>query len=106
MNRPRGTLAGPASAGRIAVRTSGICRSVHPSGFVSVLGGGPVSGGGIASGLTLAGVLAGGETNLQQTQDLLWIMIGISVAGAIVTFSFLVYSVVRFRDRTKRRRYG
>lgn len=54
----------------------------------------------------LAGILAGGETNLQQTQAVLWIMIGISVAGSIVTFSFLVYSVVRFRDRSQRRRYG
>jgi hypothetical protein len=34
-------------------------------------------------------------------------MIGISVAGAIVTFSFLVYAVWRFRDpKTRRRRYG
>ena len=51
--------------------------------------------------------LASGETNLQLTNSLLWVMVGISVAGAIVTFAFLVYSVIRFRDpKTRRRRYG
>jgi len=52
-------------------------------------------------------LLAGGETNLQQTNDLLWLLIGISVAGAIITFAFLAYSVVKFRDpNNRRRRYG
>jgi len=72
---------------------------------VSVLGERPASAGLVAPAL-LAGLLASGETNLQQTQALLWVLIGISVAGSIVTFSFLVYAVVRFRDRSKRRRYG
>jgi hypothetical protein len=48
-----------------------------------------------------------GPTNLQETSDLVWVMIGISVAGAIVTFAFLVYSVWKWRDpETSRRRYG
>jgi hypothetical protein len=56
---------------------------------------------------TALALLASGESNLQETNALLWVMIGISVAGAIVTFAFLVYSVVRFRDpKTRRRRYG
>jgi len=48
-----------------------------------------------------------GPTNLQETNDLLWVMIGISVAGAIVTFAFLVYAVWKWRDPVaNRRRYG
>lgn len=46
-------------------------------------------------------------SNLQLTDPLLWTMIAISAAGAIVTFAFLVYAVLRFRDpATRRRRYG
>ncbi len=47
------------------------------------------------------------ESNLQLTSPLVWVMVAISVAGAIVTFAFLVYAVVNFRDpETRRRRYG
>lgn len=47
------------------------------------------------------------ETNLQQTEPLLWTIIGISVAGSIVTFAILVYALRKFRDpATRRRRYG
>jgi hypothetical protein len=47
------------------------------------------------------------QTNLQLTTPLLWTVIAISVAGAIVTFAFLVYAVLRFRDpAVRRRRYG
>jgi heme/copper-type cytochrome/quinol oxidase subunit 2 len=50
---------------------------------------------------------ASGETNLQQTNALVWIMVAISAAGAIVTFAFLVYSIWKFRDpKVKNRRYG
>ncbi|HXY47009.1 MAG TPA: hypothetical protein VEK13_03815 [Thermoplasmata archaeon] len=48
-----------------------------------------------------------GESNLAKTNDLIWVMIAIGTAGAIVTFSFLVYAIMRFRDpRVKGRRYG
>ncbi|MGP8078655.1 MAG: hypothetical protein ACLQD8_08020 [Thermoplasmata archaeon] len=48
-----------------------------------------------------------GATNLQLTQPLLWAMIAISTAGAIVTFAFLVYALWRYRDpAVRRRRYG
>ena len=51
--------------------------------------------------------MASSETNLQLTEPLLWVMVGISVAGAIVTFAYLVYAVWKFRDpRMKGRRYG
>ncbi len=47
------------------------------------------------------------ESNLQLTSPLVWVMVAISAAGAIVTFAFLVYAVVKFRDpATRRRRYG
>ena len=47
------------------------------------------------------------ESNLQLTSPLVWVMIAIGAAGAIVTFAFLVYAVVKFRDpATKGRRYG
>lgn len=53
------------------------------------------------------GLLAGGQTNLQQTNAIVWVMLGISVAGAIVTYGFLVYSVWKWKDReTSRRPYG
>ncbi len=47
------------------------------------------------------------ESNLQLTSPLVWTMVAISAAGAIVTFGFLVYAIVKFRDpATKGRRYG
>jgi uncharacterized membrane protein len=55
----------------------------------------------------LAGPIASAESNLSLTSPLVWVMIGISVAGAIVTFAFLVYAVWKFRDpRVRGRRYG
>jgi hypothetical protein len=51
--------------------------------------------------------LGTGQTNLQETNALVWVMLGISVAGAIVTFGFLVYAIWRWRDREAGRRpYG
>jgi hypothetical protein len=53
------------------------------------------------------GSLRATESNLQLTSPLVWVMVGISAAGAIVTFAFLVYAVVKFRDpATRGRRYG
>ncbi len=46
-------------------------------------------------------------TNLAQTSALVWTMVAISTAGAIVTFAFLVYSIWKFRDpKAKERPYG
>ena len=72
---------------------------------------GPRDAGPIAAALTPAAALVARlgstESNLELTEPLLWVMIGISVAGAIVTFSYLVYAVWKFRDPSKRsRRYG
>jgi heme/copper-type cytochrome/quinol oxidase subunit 2 len=51
--------------------------------------------------------VAHGTTNLQETNAVVWVMLGISVAGAIVTYGFLVYAIWKFRDReTNRRPYG
>ena len=55
----------------------------------------------------LAAAVPATESNLQLTEPLLWVLIAISAAGATVTFAFLVYAVVRFRDpAARRRRYG
>ncbi|MGA8303461.1 MAG: hypothetical protein WA691_09535 [Thermoplasmata archaeon] len=57
--------------------------------------------------VALAGRIATGETNLQLTEPLLWLVMGMCIAGAIVTYAFLVYAVWRFRDpNMKGRRYG
>ena len=45
-----------------------------------------------AAGVVLAWV-GSGQTNLQETSPLIWVMVGISITGSIVTFAFLVYSV-------------
>ena len=55
----------------------------------------------------LAALSGTGVTNLDQTNALVWTMIGIGSAGAIVTFAFLVYALWKFRDpNAKGRRYG
>lgn len=47
------------------------------------------------------------DSNLQLTSPLVWVMVAIGAAGAIITFAFLVYAIVKFRDpATRRRRYG
>ncbi len=52
-------------------------------------------------------LVASGETPLQLTEPLLWVMLALTVAGAIVTFAFLVYAVWKFRDPNNRwRRHG
>ncbi len=57
--------------------------------------------------LGLDGPFLRAASNLALTNNLIWTMIAISAAGAIVTFSFLVYSIWRFRDpKVKGRRYG
>jgi heme/copper-type cytochrome/quinol oxidase subunit 2 len=50
---------------------------------------------------------AAGQTDLQQTEPLVWVMIGISVVGAVVVYGFLAYALWKFRDpHTKGRKYG
>ncbi|HTW56426.1 MAG TPA: hypothetical protein VMG36_08325 [Thermoplasmata archaeon] len=52
-------------------------------------------------------IVASGETNLQLTNNLVWVMVGISTSGSIITFAFLVYALWKFRDPAVRgRRYG
>jgi hypothetical protein len=46
-------------------------------------------------------------TRLEETSTLVWVVIGISIAGAIVTWGFLIWAVWRYRDpATRGRRYG
>lgn len=47
------------------------------------------------------------SSNSDQTMTLIWVLLVISVAGALATFGVLVYALIRFRDpATKGRRYG
>ncbi|MCI4350540.1 MAG: hypothetical protein L3K15_03390 [Thermoplasmata archaeon] len=57
--------------------------------------------------LFLAGGARAAGSNLDQTSPLVWVMIIISVAGAVVVYGFLAYALWKFRDpHTKGRRYG
>jgi heme/copper-type cytochrome/quinol oxidase subunit 2 len=57
--------------------------------------------------LALPGLAAAGSTDAQQTAPLIWVMLALSIAGAVIVFAVLVWALVRFRDpRTKGRRYG
>ena len=65
------------------------------------------AGAAAAPALALAGRIATGETNLQLTNPLLWVVMGMCVAGAIVTYAILFYAVWKFRDpKMKGRRHG
>jgi hypothetical protein len=57
--------------------------------------------------LLAAPAAASGETNLQETAPLVWVLVAIGVGGAFITFSILVYALWKFRDpATRGRRYG
>jgi hypothetical protein len=57
--------------------------------------------------LLSAPAAASGETNLQETAPLVWVLVAIGVGGAFITFTILVYALWKFRDPTTRgRRYG
>ncbi len=50
---------------------------------------------------------ASGETNLQETAPLVWVMVAIGIGGAFITFAILAYALWKFRDpKTRGRRYG
>ncbi|HKV90432.1 MAG TPA: hypothetical protein VJQ43_04445 [Thermoplasmata archaeon] len=56
---------------------------------------------------SVSGVAAAGPTNLAETSPLVWVMVAISVAGALITYAFLAYAIWRYRDpHTRGRRYG
>ena len=55
----------------------------------------------------LTRMLSASQTNYQETMPLVWAILIISVVGAALTFGFLLYAIVRFRDpATRGRRYG
>ena len=46
-------------------------------------------------------------TNLSMQSQIIWVITGIATGGAIITFAFLAYALIRHRDpATKGRRYG
>ncbi len=62
---------------------------------------------GARAGFVAAWVVAAAQSNLEQTAPLVWTLVAISAAGAVVTFAVLVYALRKFRDpATRRRRYG
>jgi hypothetical protein len=39
--------------------------------------------------------------------EIIWVITGIATGGAVITFAFLAYALIKFRDpATKGRRYG
>jgi len=65
-------------------------------------------GASLAAPLLLAApAAASGETNLQETAPLVWVMVALGIGGAFITFTILVYALWKFRDpSTRGRRYG
>jgi len=96
----RGTATGP-------VRTRGICSSNLPLSPVPVHPGAVALSSAASLAFAAARLVGSGETDLQQTNALVWTMVAMSAAGAIITFAFLVYSLWKFRDpKVKNRRHG
>lgn len=68
---------------------------------------GPERSSGSLALAALPGAVGAASSNLHQTSLVLWTVIAISAAGAIITFAILVYALRRFQDpATRRRRYG
>ena len=46
-------------------------------------------------------------TNLSMQSEIIWVITGIATGGTVITFAFLAYALIKFRDpATKGRRYG
>lgn len=55
----------------------------------------------------MSGLALVGETNLQETMPLVWVMLIISAIGAAATFGALVWTLWKYRDpKAHGRRYG
>lgn len=61
----------------------------------------------LGASVALLTIAVPGATDLAQESPIIWVLTGLSVGGAVITFAFLIYGVIRFRDRKmKDRRYG
>ena len=59
------------------------------------------------AGLLSAGAHLSAATDLSQESQIIWVITGIAAGGTVITFAFLVYALLRFRDpSTKGKRYG
>ena len=69
---------------------------------------GALAGGASLGALAVSGGASAGDGSvLQQVSPLVWAMIAISVGGAAITYTFLVYALWKYRDpATRRRNYG
>ncbi len=67
----------------------------------------PAASSPVLLGVGSVGMLAAGQTDLQQVSPLVWVLLALTVAGALITFAFLAYALWKHRDpATRRRRYG
>ena len=90
-----------------SVRTRGICSSSIPLASVPTEPRALVLAAAGSLAFATPRLLASGQTNLEQTNALVWTMVAMAAVGAIITFAFLVYSLWKFRDpKVKNRRYG
>jgi hypothetical protein len=72
--------------------------------LLATLAGVGIPGALIATGAAAA---SSGQSILQEVSPLVWVMVGLSAGGAIITYFFLFYAAWKFRDpRTRRRNYG
>jgi uncharacterized integral membrane protein len=56
---------------------------------------------------SIAGGAAAGQSPLDQTTPLIWVMTAISVVGAVIVYAVLAWAIYKFRDpAAKGRRYG
>ena len=61
----------------------------------------------LGASLTFLAGTVPGATDLAQESPIIWVLTGLAAGGAAITFAFLIYGVLRFRDRKmKDRRYG
>jgi hypothetical protein len=54
-----------------------------------------------------AAAASSGQSILQEVTPLVWVLVGLSAGGALITYFFLFYAAWKFRDpKTRRRNYG
>ena len=68
---------------------------------------GSVAAAALGAGLVGASPHLWATTDLAQESQIIWVITGISAGGAAITFAFLVYAILRYRDPSmKGRRHG
>ncbi|MCI4337017.1 MAG: hypothetical protein L3K17_07500 [Thermoplasmata archaeon] len=61
----------------------------------------------ISTLLALTGLASAGQSDLQMTMPLVWVLLALSLGGAGLTFGVLAWTLWKYRDPAVRgRRYG